>query len=269
MKGLLIVFWVCVLMGCSSQPISKVYPQDQRIVVKAGYSELGHKTLGDEFVFSLMLPEEEWVYDPKSEGPLMGFLRVYGRHSQRSLRIDWIWINRESAEMQKTIGGEDPYYLPWYSGVKGDGSRMPYTPTENQLRYGDWHRGGYSQRQFSQVIYKGRKSFYCVRTVTRRGEYTPPPKAYTAQYLAQVRQGIYGVFDTCPFRTVDNRDAYFKVSVSFNVTNDDIAANPNIVDTNLAALDEWLKPLWDSLEVMPQAYQFEAPLATNKQAQTD
>ena len=94
-----------------------------------------------------------------------------------------------------------------------------------------------------------------MRTLTRSGRYTPPVKDYTPEYLAQVREGSYGVFDTCPFRTTDNKDAYFKVS--FNVTGDDIAANPKIIEANLEALDEWLKPMWDSVEIMPKAYQFE------------
>lgn len=247
-----------LMAGCQSSSQYLVYPVGERIVVKAGYKTPGKK-IGDEFVFSVILPEDEWVYSVESETERYGYLKPYGRHSRKELMIEWIWIDRESADTQQTINGEDPYYLPWYSGVKGDGTRIRYTPTENQLRYGDWHRGGYPQTQFRQVVYKGKQQFYCVRTVNRRGGYTRSPEEYTEEYFTEVREGQYGIFDTCPFRTTDGRDAYFKISVRFNVSDEDIAVNPAIIEDNLKALDEWLKPLWDSLEVMPTAYQFTAP----------
>jgi hypothetical protein len=251
--------WLALLLGCTSMPPDLVYPVGQRIIVTTGYDEYGRRVIGKDFAFSVILPTDEWSYYAKSKQASMGYLSLYGRQSGKELDVEWLWINRNSAETKETINGDDPYYLPWYSGVKGDGSRMLYTPTEKQLRYGDWHRAGYSQLQYRQVVYRGKRSFYCVRALTRRGHYTPPVKEYTPEYLAQVREGLYGVFDTCPFRTMDNKDAYFKVSVRFDVTAADIAANPQVIEDNLKALDEWLKPMWDSVEIMPTAYQFEAP----------
>lgn len=257
MKVITLIF-LALIAGCQSKSTFDVYPVGERIVVKAGYKTPGKK-IGDEFVFSVILPEDEWVYYVDAKTTLKGYLDPYGRHSRKELMIEWIWINRESADTQHTIKGEDPYYLPWYSNVKGDGARIRYTPTENQLRYGDWHRGGYPQRRFSQSVYKGKQQLYCVRTVFRVGRYTRPPEEYTEKYFAQVREGLYEVYDTCPFRTTDGRDAYFKVTAAFNVSDEDIAANPAIVEDNLKGLDKWLKPLWDSLEIMPTAYQFTAP----------
>lgn len=246
----------CIFVaGCVSVPPDLVYPVGQRIVVTTGYDAYGRRAIGKDFAFSVILPPDEWSYYAKSQASSMGYLSPYGRRNRKELMIEWLWINRGSKETHETIRDE-PYYFPWYTGVKGDGSRMVYTPTEKQLRYGDWHRAGYSQIQFRQVVYKGTKPLYCVRTVTRRGRYTPPVKDYTPEYLAQVREGMYGVFDTCPFRTTDNKDAYFKVSVSFDVTTADIAANPQVIEDNLKTLDEWLKPMWDSVEIMPRAYQF-------------
>ena len=250
-----------IMAGCHSSPDYRVYPAGERVVVKSGYSEdrlNGRKAFGDEFVFSLILPEDEWRYSVSAKTTSFGYLKPYGERSRKTLMIEWIWIDRDFRETQQTIQ-EMPYYFPWYSGIKGDGVRIPYRPTERQLRYGDWHRGGYSQLVFRQAIYKGEHQFYCIRALTRRGGYTRPPEEYTDEYLSQVREGQYGVFDACPFRTTDGRDAYFKVSTSFNVSDEGIAANPNIIEDNLKALDEWLSPLWDSLEIMPIAYQFTAP----------
>ncbi len=255
MPRITIIYIALMLIGCESSPSRMVYPNGQRIVATTGYDEYGRRAIGKDFAFSVILPADEWTYYAKSGSASMGYLDPYGRQSRKELMIEWLWINRESEETQMTLR-EKPYFFPWHTGVKGDGSRIPYTPTESQLRYGDWHRAGYTQVQFRQVVYKGKKPFYCVRTLTRSGRYTPPVKDYTPEYLAQVREGSYGVYDTCPFRTTDNKDAYFKVSVGFNVSSEDIAANPKIIEDNLEALDEWLKPMWDSVEIMPTAYQF-------------
>jgi hypothetical protein len=257
------------LIGCNSTPSWKVYPNNQRIMVTTGYDEYGPRAIGKDLAFSVILPPDEWSYYSKSDATSMGYLNPYGRKNRKELMIEWRWINRNSAETKETINGDAPYYLPWYSGVKGDGSRMLYTPTEKQLRYGDWHRAGYSQLQYRQVVYRGKRSLYCVRALTRRGHYTPPVKEYTPEYLAQVREGLYGVFDTCPFRTTDNKDAYFKVSVRFDVTAADIAANPQVIEDNLKALDEWLKPMWDSVEIMPKAYQFNPPVVIPDQVDAE
>src|SRR5690554_3408457 len=142
MKVITLIFLV-LIAGCQSKSTFDVYPVGERIVVAAGYQTPGKKK-GDEYVFSVILPKDEWVYSVNSETALYGYLKPHGRHSRKELMIEWIWINRESVDTQQTINGEDSYYLPWYSGIKGDGARIPYRPTENQLRYGDWHRGGYS-----------------------------------------------------------------------------------------------------------------------------
>src|SRR5690554_3349207 len=251
------IFLLILMAGCQSSLGYRVYPSGERIVVMAGYS-FGPREMGDEFVFSLILPDDEWEYNADAKAELKGYLKPHGRHSRKTLMIEWIWIDREFHGTQQTIS-EAPYYFPWYSGIKGDGARIPYRPTENQLRYGDWHRGGYPQRQFRQAVYKGKEQFYCVRTVFRVGRYTEPPEEYTEEYFAQVREGLYEVYDTCPFRTTDGRDSYFKVTAAFNVFDEDIAANPEIVEDNLKGLDAWLKPLWGSLEIMPTVYQFTAP----------
>jgi len=249
-----------ILSACASSPGYKVYPIGERVIIKSGYSDNGRRAVGNEFVFSLVLPEDEWSYYADSRGPSMGYLSVYGENTRKNLMIEWLWLNKNREETKETIENS-PFYFPWYSGIKGDGSRMFHTPTEKQLRYGDWHQNGYPQRQFRQIVYRGKKPFYCVRSVIRRGPSSPWQKEYTQEYLRQVRPGLYEVYDTCPFRTTDNRDAYFKISAAFNVSAEGIAANPAIVDDNLKAMDEWIKPLWDSLEIMPKAYQFEPPSA--------
>lgn len=246
-------------MGCESVPRFLAYPEGQRIFVKTGYDMYGRRAIGKDLAFSVIMPPDEWIYYAKSEEAIMGYLSLYGVKSKKKIMLEWLWINKESTELSRTLM-KDPYYFPWYTGIKGDGSRIIYMPTESQLQYGDWHRGGYSQTQFRQVVYKGRNNFYCVRTVTRRGGYTPPVNDYSFEYLTKIRPGTYSVFDTCPFRRNDGKDAYFKVSSSFNVSEEDVADNPQIIEYNLKILDEWLKPMWDSVEIMPGAYQFDTPI---------
>ncbi|MDP2226960.1 MAG: hypothetical protein Q8J78_05750, partial [Moraxellaceae bacterium] len=68
----IVALLVLVLMaGCKSVPDFVVYPAGQRITVKSGY-ELPGRKIGDEFVFSVVLPDDEWSYYPKSNGPVMG-----------------------------------------------------------------------------------------------------------------------------------------------------------------------------------------------------
>lgn len=239
--------------GCSSKVKFDVQDGSTPFRVTGGYAVNG-RAEGDELLFSFKLPERDsWRYAASLKSHRRGYVHFYGRETNSDVFFQWFWISRTSSETERTIK-ENGIFLPWYSGQKGDGTRIPYTPTERQLKSGDWYSVGYPQKQFQQSMYMGVKNYYCVRSVFRRGGRT------TWEQEQGAPQGAgYSVYTTCPFRTTDGRDAYFKVSSAFFVRAEDAAANPDIVEQKLAALDELLKPTWDSLEVMPTAYQFDAP----------
>ncbi len=249
--GLIAVF----LLGCSGAPPSMPYPSGQRITVTAAYDTHAHVP-GDEFLFSVVLPPEEvWIYTPAFKTNREGRISVYASHAQHEVDLEWNWINRDSADERDTVKN-DPFYLPWYSGKRGDGRRAMYTPTESQISSGDWYRVGYPQEQFTQSVSKGKQRFYCMRSVFRRGGRT----TWDREHQPSGFNGpSFSVYDTCPFRTTDNRDAYLRFSMSFWIPEQELANNPNALDVRLDAMDAWLKPMWDSLEVMPKAYQFDAP----------
>lgn len=245
-----------LLAGCESAPPSIPYSVGQRIRVTAAYDTHVHKQ-GDEYLFSLILPqEEEWIYTPKYEMERSGIISTYAKHARREVTIEWNWINRYSATTKNVIK-ETPFYLPWYSGQKGDGRRVAYAPTGEQIKSGDWYRVGYPQRQFNQSMYKGNNKFYCVRSVVRRGGRT----TWDQEHQPSIYSGpTFEIYDACPFRTTDGRDAYLMLSIILSILEKELASNPNALDERLDAMDAWLKPMWDSLEVMPKAYQFDAPV---------
>ena len=61
----------------------------------------------------------------------------------------------------------------------------------------------------------------------------------------------------CPFHTTDGRDAWFKISTGYGITADEFKMNPDINEEKLAFIDAMLQPIWDTLEIMPGAIQFQ------------
>lgn len=226
----------------------------QQVRVTSAYSPGPHKE-GTEFNFAVRLPTTEaWTYTPKFRTEAHGRISIEGASTGRSIDYTWRWFDRQSPHIQRDLREGKLLHLPWYTGHKGDGSRIPYVPTEQQLKSGDWNSVGYPQPQFIQSMNKGRKPFYCVRALIKRGG-----RSTWAQQQGAPAGAGYEVNDFCGFRTTDGRDAVFSVKTFFFVTPDMAAANPDIVDQKLAEIDALLQPSWDSLEVMPQAYQFEPP----------
>jgi hypothetical protein len=253
MRLFLIGIIALMVVGCTLPAKYATYPAGKPIRVTAGYTTREH-TDGDEFVFSTVLPlRDDWSYSTTYPTEKSGRINASGGKSNRELKFEWIWISKSSPETENTIK-EKEIYLPWYSDKKGDGTRISYTPTERQIKSGDWYSVGYPQKQFHQSMYKSSKKYYCVRSVFRRGGRTTWDQEHGAPDGAS-----YSIYDTCPFRTTDGRDAYFKITSGFWVSKEEFAANPKVLDEKLAALDEFLQPSWDSLEVMPQAYQFDVP----------
>lgn len=259
-KILIPITWVLLSAGCSSYVLPALYTPGQLVRVTSAYST-GSYTEGTEFNYSIRLPiTESWKYSPRYKLEMSGLIRVEGAATGHSVFYAWRWIDRHSPHVKSDIAAGSRT-LPWYSGKKGDGTRIPYQPTEKQLKSGDWYRSGYPQDVFSQSMLKGKQSYYCIRSLSRRASNT----TWSIENGTPSGAG-YEVYYTCPFRTTDDRDAFFKVTTSFFVTNEMARNDLDIVEKKLAEIDDLLQPSWDSLKVMPQAYQFEPPPESGSQA---
>lgn len=240
-----------LLAGCTAPAKYVAFPANQRIHVTKAYSMPFHE-IGDEFVFSLKLPpQDQWRYPLDSDMQRRGYISAHAPNLKRELMIQWIWINMSSPMAKNTLA-KDPVYLPWHTGQIGSGERVPYVPTERQLKSGDWYRVGYPQELFHQAVWVGKDKMYCVRSLFRRGGRT------TWDQQSGVPEGAgYSLHVACPFHTTDGRDAWFKISTGYGITADELKMNPGIVEEKLAFIDAMLQPIWDTLEIMPGAIQFQ------------
>lgn len=247
-----------LLAGCTSPAKIVEHPDGQPIRVTSAYNTQSHEK-GNEYLFSIVLPRNgKWTFTENYQPIKKGYFTTESRVFKRSIRVRWNWELKDSPGIKRLIE-EEGIYMPWYSGKIGDGSREYYTPTERQISSGDWFSMGYPRKQFIQSMYKGHRQYYCVRSVFQHGGRTAWDKNPAISAAAS-----YSVYDTCPFRTVDGRDANFQIRTGFWVSAEDVSADPGIVDKKLAEIDALLEESWNSLEVMPQAYQFEPPPAINK-----
>lgn len=253
MRVLLVMAACLSFVGCFHLDSEGRYSDGNRVTVSSGYG-IGLRVSGDEYVFSLKMPPgEDWSYLRKYNSLERGYIKSRGVVSGKELMVEWEWLDlsKEQRAMKRF-----PFFQPWYTGVKGTGERVPYVPTELELSSGDWYRSGYPHPQFFQALSLGDKQYYCVRTlVQERG-----PTSWDRQIAGGMGDWrVYASIISCPFRTLDGRNAYLRVENRFLVTGEESSANPNALEDHLTALDLWLNPMWDSLEVMPTAYQFYVP----------
>lgn len=256
MKVIALMMVLAAMAGCTTPAPSAVYVPGQKVSVTSTYSTAGHKE-GTEFNFSVRLPTtDSWTYSPRYKTESSGLIVVEGIAHGVGITYSWSWFDRMSPHAQKDLREGVLLHLPWYTGHKGDGSRIPYVPTEEQLKSRDWYSVGYPQPQFIQSMYRGKKPFYCVRALVKRSG-----RSTFAQQQGAPAGAAYAVNDFCGFRTTDGRDAVFSIKTGFFVSAEAATADPIIVDKKLAEIDALLQPSWDSLEVMPIAYQFELPIS--------
>lgn len=254
MKVIVLMIVIAALMGCKTSAQSAVYLPGQHVRVTSAYSPGSHKE-GTELNFLVRLPTtDSWSYSPRNKTKSSGLIVVEGIAQGVGITYSWSWFDRMSPHVQKDIREGRLLHLPWYTGHKGDGSRISYVPTEEQLKSGDWYSVGYPQPQFIQSMYKGKNHFYCVRALIKRSG-----RSTFAQQQGAPAGAAYSVNDFCGFRTIDGRDAVFSIKTGFFVSAEAAAVDPIIVDKKLAEVDALLQPSWDSLEVMPLAYQFDLP----------
>ncbi|WLD58664.1 hypothetical protein NFC81_02435 [Salinispirillum sp. LH 10-3-1] len=149
--------------------------------------------------------------------------------------------------------------MPWYKDIVPEiGLRLPYVPKEHEIQGKDWYRLGYPQGLFTDYMTKGAEGFYCRRSVyTRSGtaDWNEDEQVVTVRAENTGFNVVYG----CPFRLVDGRNVVFFIRTRFGISGQELASNPNAIDEQLDRLDRWLEPTWQSLIIMPGAYQFDPP----------
>ncbi len=81
----------------------------------------------------------------------------------------------------------------------------------------------------------------------------------TAEGISNADYDIFPINFYCAFNYTDGRMGSFVIDTTFTVNHKDLAADPDRVDKNVALVEDFLKPIFDSLEVNPKAYQYEPP----------
>lgn len=205
---------------------------------------------GDEFLFSLVPPAGKWGYARgkpwfQPDNGLISFTSP----GYPDLDFEWLW---RSDFAVKSDLEQTPYIAPWINGTDPKMERVPYTPTERQIKSGDWNQPGYSQTQWHQFRYFGKKPYYCLTTLSKSREGLI---AFEGQRSNPFNAYWYTI--SCPFRLTDGRNARLNVHSRFSITDEKLQANPHRIEENLVYIDKILEPTWNSLIVMPQAYQFE------------
>lgn len=274
---------IIVLAGCSSKrPLSIKIPEGAPIRIFSGYvkDSVDSQVYGDEFVFSTIMPKGKggpWHYSLKSNE--YGFLPYHYKSGGmitspaspssvgnvfNHLVIMWEWVHLGDISLL-FAGDEDArnisFYRPWFQGVAGQvGKRIMYAPAQSEIDSGKWYEKNYVQFFFHDIISIADNGLYCVRSVSSTDS--------VLQWSEQ--QGVYPVSDlpryaqfhvdyTCPLRTIDGRDARFMIKFNFLIRGNLLTKDFEPLDYQLNEFHEWLEPTWQSLELMPQAYQFDPP----------
>lgn len=246
MKNCILIIVSLLIMSCSSIEYSpqKVYK------VTGGYIEGRYShPAGSEFLFSLSPPAGEWGH--RKDKPW--FRDDYGIiqfENKRGMEIQFEWYWQPDAALERDFA-EIPYAAPWRSGPPADMGRVPYKPTKRQLESGDWDQPGYRQAQWHDFRYFGEKRYFCMRALARSRE-------GLIEYGSVKREpyNLYWYTISCPFRVEDRRTGVFIVRSGFSLNDQQLKAHPERVDQNIEFIDKMLEPSWNSLTVVPGAYQF-------------
>lgn len=255
MKRIVVSAAFLVMIGCASLEFApnKIYR------VTGGYipGAYTHPS-GNEFLFSISPPAGTWAY-VKSKPWFRNDrarLEFEGKDGQR---VEFVWYWKPDVEVeQDTL--QIPYLAPWRNGVPGNMERIPYEPSERQLKSGDWYQPGYRQSQWRQFRYFGKKSYFCMTALAKSRE-----GLIKWEGANQAPHTAYWYTISCPFRVEDRRNGVFIVRTGFSIADEQLKTHPERVDQNIEFIDKMLVPSWNSLTVIPGAYQF-APSASGAAA---
>ena len=250
------LFALGILMtGCAAKPVTE-YATGKVYRVTGNPNYYGERK-GTEFMFAVSPPQGDWYHTANGFLGLNRTMISFEKPTGGGFDFRWHWGN---VDQEKQWTQEDPLRRPWDSGATLDFARIPYQPTEGQLLYGTWSQPGYRQKQWQQYAFFGAKRIYCFKSLDKtnnRGTYN--------QQQGQPIMLSYGYTVGCPYRLTDGRVATFVANTGFGISPEQLAANPNRVDENITIIDNLLQHTFDTLEVMPQAYQFNLPKTVAQQ----
>lgn len=255
MKKCLLLAVLLLANGCASVEYSpqKVYR------VTGGYKPGVYSHLsGTEFLFSLLPPAGEWGHR-KDKPWFRDDYAIVQFENKAGKRIQFEWNWQSDTALERNLA-DNPYLAPWRNGAPAWTGRVQYKPTERQLKSGDWSQPGYRQLQWHDFRYFGDKRYFCMTALAK-----------SRQGLIEyggVKQEPYNAFDyiiSCPFRVQDRRNGVFIVRTGFSITDQQLKEYPERVNQNIEFIDKMLMPCWNSLTVIPGAYQF-APSASEAAA---
>lgn len=253
MKKCILFAIFLMVSGCASIEYApqKVYR------VTGGYKEgaYSHRS-GSEFLFSVLPPAGEWGH--RKDKPW--FRDDYGIlqfENKKGMEIQFEWNWQSDAALERNLV-DNPYLAPWRNGAPPWTGRVPYKPTERQLKSGDWDQPGYRQLQWHDFRYFGERRYFCMTALAKS-------RQGLIEYGGVKRQpyNAYSYVISCPFRVENRRTGVFIVRTGFSVTDQQIKENPERVDLNIEFIDKMLEPSWNSLTVIPGAYQFAPPAASS------
>lgn len=131
MKRFLALVALAAVTGCTSIEVApgKVYR------VTEGYSSARSAFIpGNEFVFSLVPPQGRWAYVRSRPWTRLNNGRVeFVSEAGSTIRFRWHWLL--DINLNSDLQGS-PYLAPWLNGPDPDMKRIPYVPTERQLKSG-------------------------------------------------------------------------------------------------------------------------------------
>lgn len=246
MRNIFQLIIILLTTGCSSIEFApnKVYR------VTGGYTPGAYShPSGDEFLFSISPPAGEWAYVKSKPWFRNDHARIEFE-SKKGKLVTFFWFWKPDIELERDAANI-PYVAPWRSGAPAGMGRMPYIPTERQLKSGDWEQPGYRQSQWHDFRYFGERRYFCMTSLAKSRE-------GLIEYggVKQEPFNLYWYSISCPFRVENRRTGAFVVHVNFSITDQQFKEHPERVDMNIEFIDKMLEPSWNSLAVIPGAYQF-------------
>ena len=270
-RGVILTLFLLLVSGCGGLKVRQVsaVPGERFNITTSYDANFVGRQPGDRFAVSFVLPEgAAWTYyemkggifsDEFASTENRGYLQLYGGSPYfNPFNVQWHWLNPGTIK-NEWVDPQDWIMIPWYKDITPDiGARIPYTPREASLRYGDWYRLGYPQTMFKDLMEKGDSGIYCVRVVFNRSgsaDWNPETEVMT---IKDQDTSLYVRYE-CPFRTIDGLNALFTVDTGVRIYEHELKASHQVIDDRLDEIDQWLEPMWQSLVVSPDAYQFEQP----------
>lgn len=233
------------------------YTFNDRVVVTADPNKVRLGSKGDELVFAFNPPPGFiWTVNIKNrwgEPIRSGYITLNGHRESdglfRQIKASWYWYTKPE-DKEKAKQALQKRLMSEFDGNK----KSYYQPSERELKE-RWNQAGYEQILWFKSKRLGEnKRYLCSESLDRIGGINR-----TEEGISNASYDIFPINFYCTFNYTDGRMGSLSIETTFTVNHKDLAADPDRVDKNVALVEEFLKPIFDSLEVNPKAYQYEAP----------